>query len=303
MDQQDAVVAHLNRLDRRMTRIGGAALGLLAVGLFAAMGFQDPETVAVQNIVRTQRLELTNAEGKVVAVLTAVAQDPEVLTTYYDNGLRRRRFSVQDNQWDGPYVSWASNGLKIEEGQFKNGKRHGAWKYWHTGGNSFDHHSVLAREETYLDGGVRDGTWTNWHDNGKLERVAGYDRGARVGVWTSWHWNGVKLREGRYDQGKEVGVWTWWHDNGQKSFEGHYENGKSMGVWRRWWPDGSQKEVGEHLDGEEIGIWQRWYENGQKAWEGEYLASKMNGTWTFWNEDGSIDEELTGSYENDVRIR
>ena len=48
MDAQDAIVAQLNRLDRLITRIGGAALGLLALGLFAAMAFQDPAAAPVQ---------------------------------------------------------------------------------------------------------------------------------------------------------------------------------------------------------------------------------------------------------------
>ena len=72
MDQQVAVIAHL---DRRMKQICATALGLLAVGLLAAMTWpQDPETVTVQNVVRAQRLELTNEKGEVVAVLQAASE-------------------------------------------------------------------------------------------------------------------------------------------------------------------------------------------------------------------------------------
>ena len=51
MDQQDAVVSRLHRIDHRITGIGGATLGLLALGLLAAMAFQDPETIAVRDVV------------------------------------------------------------------------------------------------------------------------------------------------------------------------------------------------------------------------------------------------------------
>ncbi len=75
MNQLDPVIACLNRLEddnRRMKQIGATALALLALALFAAMVWQqDPDTVAVQNVVRNQGLELTSAEGKVVAALRA----------------------------------------------------------------------------------------------------------------------------------------------------------------------------------------------------------------------------------------
>ena len=207
MDEQDAIVAHLNRLDRRITRIGGTTLGLLALGLFAAMAFQDPETVSVQNIVRTQRLELTNANGEVVAILTGAEQEEGVVTAYYDNGVKMWQVPVRNNVYEGKYVRWDQLGIKLEEGEYKEGVRHGLWRFWDSD---------------------------------------------RVGLF--WGYSYLHM-QGAFANSLRTGIWTDWHTADQKESEGEWQN--------------------DH----------------------------MVGPWTFWNEDGSIDEERTGFYENDVKIR
>lgn len=202
MERQDAIVAYRYRLDRRVTRIGAAVLGLLAVGLFAGMVSQDPETVAVQNVVRTQRLELTNADGQVVAVLAAAEQTEGVVTAYHDNGLKAWQVRIRDNQYEGRYVGWNQRGIKFEEGDYQNGSQHGLWRFWRAG-----------------------------YDSSYLRSQGAYANGAKTGIWTTW------------------------------------------------------------------------YSADQKESEGEWRNEFMVGPWTYWNEDGSIDEELTGFYENGVKVR
>jgi len=45
-----------------------------------------------------------------------------------------------------------------------------------------------------------------------------------------------------------------------------------------------------------------WSRDGKKLEEGSYTNDKRDGPWTFWNPDGSVDTELSGVYQNDVKI-
>ena len=210
MDQQDAVIAHLHRLDRRMKRIGATAVGLMALALFTAMAWQqDPQTVAVQNVVRAQRLELTNAEGEVVAVLSAVNADPEIVTGYYDHGAKRFQARVRDNNWHGKFTRWDVLGRKMEEGDYRNGLRHGLWVSWDS-----DEYGGIGGQIS--------------RSRPAYRRTQGaYADGVRTGIWTEWHSGGEKYSEGEYDDDQMAGNWRFWNDDGSIDQEqtGFYENG------------------------------------------------------------------------------
>jgi hypothetical protein len=147
MDQQDAVIAHL---DRRMKQIGATALGMLALGLFAAMVVQDPDTVPVQNIVRTQRLELVNA-----------AADLPV-TAYYDNGRKWWKGTLVNGRLEGPWIRWDRSGAVMELGEYRDDVRFGTWRQYLRG------FGTLYEEGPYRDG-LRKGLWRRWQPTRNLE--------------------------------------------------------------------------------------------------------------------------------------
>ena len=85
-------------------------------------------------------------------------------------------------------------------------------------------------------------------------------------------------RQGSFESGKKDGAWVWYHENGQLWFKGNYKNNK--------------KEGGRVI----------YYKSGQLRLEGNYENGKWEGTWVFYNEDGTVDETLTGTYKNNVKI-
>ena len=156
---------------------------------------QAPETVAVQDVVRTQRLEVTNAEGEVVAVLSAVNADPDIVTGYHPNGVKRFQVRVRDNKFEGTYTQWSLWGTKSEEGDYKDGKRHGLWREWRG--------STVTAQGAYADG-------------------------RPTGIWIRWSYRtGEKVSEGERDDGESVGNWRFWNNDGSIDQEktGFYEDG------------------------------------------------------------------------------
>ena len=247
MDNQDAVVAHLNRLDRRITRIGAAVLGLLAVGLFVAMAFQDPETVAVQDIVRTQRLELSNAEGKTVAVLAATQSDALVVRdeqatdrmpvrTYHNNGRKFSEGTLVNGKLDGRWIMWDQNGSIQQVGEYQEGLRVGMWIHYFSG------FGTLYQEGRYAEG-LREGLWRKWHlvgDNDEWNPSGYFEPGPLAS-------------SGTFLKGKRYGIWTVWWSNGNQRAQGEYNEDRRVGDWKVWYEDGS-------IDEEQTGV----YENGEK---------------------------------------
>ncbi len=216
MDQQDAVVARLRGLEaenRKMKRVGAATLGLLAVGLFGAMAFQNPETTGAENVVADQ--------------------DGEVVTAYRSEGSKAWQGRFVDGKREGPWIVWASRWTLL--GQFKNDKKVGTWRKFSNGDVQ------LIEEGSYGDGGLREGLWSTWRNlrGGVLDEWSGpaeppplessgsYLEGKRNGMWTFWHWNRQKRAEGRLEDGKRVGDWKFWLDGGAIDEEqvGVYEDG------------------------------------------------------------------------------
>ena len=332
MDQQDAVVACLHRLEadnRWMKRIGATALGILALGLLAAMaGKQDPESVAVQRVLRTERIELTNRRGEVVALLQGVAavdpsSDELPVTAYHGNGRRAWEGKLVNGRRQGQWISWAENGTITSIDQYEEGRRVGTWRtYWHSTGYIV---SEGAYEADLKEGmwrtwygsrtervnrsvgaflrGERHGLTVFWHENGLKSSEGAYQNGKRAGHWTAWYEDGRMYSEGDFEDGKETEYWAYWHSNGQMSSEGEFKDGEKTDRWTAWHRNGQRNSEGKFEDGMKSGNWTYWYDNGQEQSDGRYKDGKRIGQWQFWRTNGSVDRNDTGVYENGRKIR
>src|SRR5262245_11113692 len=282
MSRDDAVLALLQRLEadnRMMKRTGGAVLAVLLVfvcgAAFRPQG-QEPkkEDAAIRDVLRTRRLELANAKGAVVAVLSAPEEqeEPGWLTDYHDNGRRKWRAQVANNRYEGQYTAWWPNGLKSEEGTYVKGKKHGLF--------------------------------TTFHENGQQKAVGAYADGVMVGIWTTWHDNGQKQSEGLYEDDRKVDVWKEWHKNGKLAATRSFKNGVVEGRVQTWHDNGQQAMECEGKGGRTVGAYREWFKNGQLKAEGTLDAlGKATGDWKYWNDDGSVDTRNTGTYEAGKRVK
>jgi antitoxin component YwqK of YwqJK toxin-antitoxin module len=97
---------------------------------------------------------------------------------------------------DGPMVIYHPNGLKMMEGNYKDGKQDGEWAMYYESGakKSIDH---------YKDG-VQEGDHVSWYENGQIDAKGQYKDGQQDGVWKRWDIDGVKNWEETYKDGKKI---------------------------------------------------------------------------------------------------
>lgn len=101
-------------------------------------------------------------------------------------------FPSGDRTQHGPALAWHASGQLKMKGQYRNGKRTGAF------------------------------TW--WHPNGQKQLEGTYRDGLKSGTWTWWHENGLRAVQGQHRDDQPVGVWTWWDDTGRVESETNYDD-------------------------------------------------------------------------------
>jgi len=213
MSSDDAILTLLQEVhaeNRRLQRAALVLLALLAITLLPGWIFQDPEPnlIPVQQALKTGRLELTNAQGKVVAVLQAVDGKNEVVVACHPNGLKAFEAQSKDGYWHGTYNSWDTSGLKTCQGVYLDGRPHGQWVFYaqKTEGGKSIKAPVPVRRGNY-EKGVQVGKWDTWYASGQKESEGSYDdKGNATGDWQYWNKDGAvdPKKTGRYQDGKRV---------------------------------------------------------------------------------------------------
>ena len=84
--------------------------------------------------------------------------------------------------------------------------------------------------------------------------------------------------------------------------QGSFKKGKREGTWVLYYDNGRIRDKGDYKNGQKDGPWVDYHKNGQLNAKGDYWNGKKDGSWVFYNEDGTVDEELTGTYKNGVKV-
>ena len=120
--------------------------------------------------------------------------------------------------------------------------------------------------------------------------------------------NGIVRFQGDGRVGQEQGEWSYRYRDGQLREHGRFREGRRVGRWEQWFPNGQRANVGERAWVEERGAserqgaWRFWHENGVLRAEGNYVDGQRVGSWTFHKADGSLEEALTGTYQEGKKI-
>jgi antitoxin component YwqK of YwqJK toxin-antitoxin module len=151
---------------------------------------------------------------------------------------------------------------KRVEGGYEDGKRSGAWVYYHPNGKVHEEGPFVADH--------REGGWTEWFEDGSRKSAGAYSRGKPSGTWTTWERNGQKGSEGTFKAGKPEGVWTTWFKDGRLASRGAYRAGKKNGPWEHQLADDPSVRIsGSYKADKKDGPWLREDDNGQSVtlWE------------------------------------
>lgn len=195
-------------------------------------------------------------------------------------------FAQDYNQTDakgrkqGVWMDFYPNGQKRYEGQFKNDKCKGEFRYYDEQGNlkatnEFDKSGEKALNKTYAPNGrvvatgyylnqKKDGEWKYYDkDSGQL-RLSEENKDGKVNGWSRLYNpnNGTLAEEMQYVEGVPNGLCRKYSDTGVLLMECHYSNGLLEGQVKTYYPNTLLKEEGQYAKGEKSGQWKTYNEDG-----------------------------------------
>ena len=202
----------------------------------------------------------------IVALSSAMAQD------FNKTDAKGRR--------QGAWRDYYANGQLRYEGQFKNDKCKGTFKYYDEQGflkatNEFDKSGERALNKTYASNGrliatgyylnqKKDGVWKYYDAVSGQLRLAEDNKDGKVEGWSRLYNpnNGKLAEETQYVDGQPEGKCNKYSDTGVLIMEGQYHNGLLDGPVKTYYPSTALKEEGQYAKGQKVGIWKTYNEDG-----------------------------------------
>ena len=188
----------------------------------------------------------------------------------------------------GAWHDFYSNGQLRYEGQFKNDKCKGTFRYYDEQGNlkatnEFDKTGEKALNKTYAPNGrviatgyylnqKKDGEWKYYDANsGQLSLVEENTEG-KVNGWSRLYnpQNGMLAEETQFVEGLPEGQCRKYSDTGVLIMECIYHNGLLDGPTKTYYPSKALKEEGQYAKGQKSGVWKTYNEDGEVIAEESY---------------------------------
>ena len=198
--------------------------------------------------------------------MTAVAQD------FNRTDAKGRR--------QGPWRDFYPNGQLRYEGQFKNDKCKGVFKYYDEQGNlkatnEFDKSGEKALNKIFAPNGKmvatgyylnqkKEGEWKYFDEVSGQLRLAEDNKEGKVHGWSKLYNpdNGVLAEETQFVEGRPEGSCRKYSDTGVMIMECQYHNGLLDGPAKTYYPSSALKEEGQYAHGMKVGTWKTYNEEG-----------------------------------------
>lgn len=248
-------------------------------------------------------------------------------TLWYENGARSAQGAFSEHRLE----------LTGRDEELDGGKAIGIWRFWHPDGRlaacgaylesagerrAFVADFLFTRVRSAAEdddavpwtlfelptfrGGLAQGAWHVWSADGALDA-------ARSG----WYERGERVRDLRPDEratcaqdDEDELVRETWPDGtlraiGESVPDPSEGGGMSVriGTWTSFHPSGAKASQGAYRDGTRAGVWTWWHESGVLAKQGDVDRGLAAGKWLAWTADGALDEERSGWYAADERVR
>ena len=151
-----------------------------------------------------------------------------VLRAYYKD----RQLKIKD----GPFEQFYPGNHLALSCYFENNQLNGPWMSWHNNG--------VLKDSGQMEKGEMVGEWHSWHENSQLAVVANFrpynlpttitqemtrrlgSNAVRTGPAKTWYRTGQLESEGSYQDNLMAGTWHWYHENGKPATVEVYEAGK-----------------------------------------------------------------------------
>lgn len=211
-----------------------------------------------------------------------------IWTQWNPGGGKSKEINYKNGEVHGQYTFWV-NGIVLTKKNYKYGLLHGK----STENLQLTVDRVVKNKEGNYKNGKKEGIWKYYSYKGHVLLETNYINGERNGLSNVWWSKGIKKEEGNYKNDKVDGLWTDWYENGKKKWEHTWKDGKFDGLWTEWYENGQKKEERTYKDMKEDGLRTNWWDNGQKKEERTVKDGKFDGLWTGWNENGQKFVEKT----------
>lgn len=174
----------------------------------------------------------------------------------------------------GVWKKYYDSGALRYEGEFKNGKEFGVFKFYPDSPTVNAAAPIITKE---------------------------YSQETDVALTTFYTDKGVIESKG-YFKGKErVGKWVYYHSDGKTiMIEENYEAGKLDGLYKVFYTDGGLTKISNYKNGLLNGNSKRYSNEGILLEDVYYVNGALNGPAIFYESDGQI--KFQGNYDDDLKV-
>ena len=196
-----------------------------------------------------------------------------------------------DNQKDGCWASYSTEGKLTRIENFTQGRRNGI-------SIEIDPRAGFLTSETYYVNDLPEGTAKKFYYGTNPASFIDYSQGKINGKKKIYYENsGGKLQEeSEYKDDMKNGASNFYNMNGDLVVEFHYLNNNLDGVQKTYYTGKKLMSEQEFAGNAENGSWREYYENGKVKSEGTYAKGVQTGTWKEYTEDGKL--KFQGNYLN-----
>jgi len=203
-----------------------------------------------------------------------------MIFTYLNPGFAQNKID-ENGLKQGKWVKNYNYGGIRYEGQFKDDKPFGEFRYFYTNGNLKATTMYRAFGDTAIT--------TTYHKNGKKMAEGLYFRQQKEGKWLYYSdIDSALISEENYKNGQLHGrIITFYPESGKPAEIVEYKRGKREGPLLKYFPEGSIMTEGTYVSDSLDGSFILYWPDGQIQVKGAYNMGLHSGKWTYYDEKGN----------------
>ncbi len=182
----------------------------------------------------------------------------------------------------GVWESRFSNGQPRYQGQFRQGRPEGEFRYFFESGK-------LRATNTFEPGGLR-AYHKSWAENGILVAEGIYFNQQKDSTWRFYSdVDGLLISEDDFQDDLLHGTAkVFYPASGQLAEISMWQQGRKHGPWKKFFPDGMTMAEGSYADDQPDGLTIFYHPNGKIHIRGSYNNGLKAGIWETFDEDGNL---------------
>lgn len=182
----------------------------------------------------------------------------------------------------GKWKKFYNNGKVRYEGEFKDDKPIGLFRYYYENGD------VMATNNHIGNGTV---AAHMYHKNGNIKAKGLYQIQLKDSVWQYFNEDEVLISSESYHLDTLDGPQKTFYPTGQLAEEMNYKRGVKHGPWLKFFTGGEPWVEAGYENGDLHGTFVMYRDRNKRDIQGKYHLGIRTGTWMFFNDNGSVREQ------------